>query len=98
MLGMGGTSIELTRDVSFRIAPINKVNVIEMISELKTGAVLNGFRGSHPADVSKLAEAIISLGQLAIDFPNVKEIEINPMLVLDDGEGAYALDARMVLS
>ncbi len=98
MLGMGGTLVELTKDVSFRIAPITRDTVFEMISELKTGSILYGFRGSKPADVQKLAEIVVSLGQMAIDFPIIQEIEINPLMVLDDGKGAYALDARMVLS
>ncbi len=98
MLGMGGTMVELTRDVSFRIAPLRMDTVLEMISELNTGSILYGFRGSQPADVQKLAEIMISLGQMALDFPIIQEIEINPLMLLDDGKGAYALDARMVLS
>jgi len=98
MLGMGGTMVELTRDVSFRIAPLRMDAVFEMISELNTGSILYGFRGSQPADVQKLAEIMISLGQMVLDFPIIQEIEINPLMLLDDGKGAYALDARMVLS
>ncbi len=68
-----------------------------MIHQTKAGRLLTGFRGAAPADLQAVVQAILSLSQLALDFPEIDEVEINPLLVLTKGKGALALDCRAIL-
>lgn len=97
MFGMGGIYVELLTDISFRIAPMSRKDATKMILETKAGNLLTGVRGQVPADIDMTADCIMRLGQLAIDFPEIGEIEINPLLVLAQGEGVMALDARAIM-
>ena len=95
MFGLGGIYVEILKDVSFRIAPIGKREALEMIREIKTYPLLRGIRGEPPTDVSALVEGILALNQMALDFPEIIEAEINPFLVRT--KGSTAVDARLTI-
>ena len=95
MFGLGGIYVEILKDVSFRIAPIGKKEALEMIREIKTYPLLRGIRGEPPTDVSALVEGILALNQMALDFPEIIEAEINPFLVRT--KGSTAVDARLTI-
>jgi len=96
LFGLGGIYVEVFKETSLRVAPINRPEAEEMISELKTASILKGLRGERPLDVGALAENLLRLSQLMMDFPEIEGIDINPVEVLE--KGAIAVDARIVLS
>jgi acetyltransferase len=98
MFGMGGVTVELYKDVGFGIAPLSAHQAMGMIQQTKAGQLLQGYRGGPVYDVDAILDAIGRLGQLALDFPEIDEVEINPLLVLPKGQGAKVLDARMILA
>jgi acetyltransferase len=95
MLGLGGIHAEVYRDVVFRLPPLNQNDVIDMVSELKGKVLLRGYRGSKPVHMKSLADWLIKLGGLAMMFDRIKEIDVNPLLIID-GE-PVAVDATIVL-
>ena len=97
MFGLGGIYVELFKDVGFRIAPLTHDEAREMIMETKAGKIFEGFRGQPPADIDAVVDCILRIGRLACDFPEIQEIEINPLLVRSAGEGVLALDGRTIL-
>jgi acetyltransferase len=96
LFGLGGIYVEVFKETSLRVAPINRSEAEEMISELKTASILKGLRGERPLDVGALIENLLKLSQLMMDFPEIEGIDINPVKVLE--KGAVAVDARIVLS
>jgi acetyltransferase len=97
MFGLGGVYVEALADVSFRLAPLTQQDAEEMIGEVRSAKLLEGLRGTPPADRAALVEAIVRLGQLAADFPEIEELDVNPLMVLPAGGGALAVDARIIL-
>ena len=97
MFGLGGIFVELFNDVAFRVAPITRGDVIDMISETRAGALLKGTRGQPEADMEAIADCLLRLSQLAMDFPQIAEMEINPLMVYPKNMGALALDCRILL-
>jgi len=97
MFGLGGIGVELFQDVAFRVAPITAREAHEMIQQTHAGTLLNGFRGSAPADVDAVVDTLLRLSQIALDF-RIDEIEINPLIVYGKGQGALALDSRLIRS
>jgi acetyl coenzyme A synthetase (ADP forming)-like protein len=97
MFGLGGIFVEIFKDVSFRVAPIGKLTAEEMIRDVKSYKILAGARGRKPSDVSSIETAIQRLSQLAIDFPQIKELDINPLIVGEEGNGCFVADARILL-
>jgi succinyl-CoA synthetase beta subunit len=98
-VGVGGTLAEIYRDVAVRAAPVSVDEANEMIAELRGHALLTGFRGNPPGDVSALAEAIARLSSLAeLQDPAVVEAEINPLVVRAAGGGVVAVDALVRLA
>lgn len=97
MMGFGGIYVEVLKDVSFGFLPLTHQNVVEMMQQLRSFKILEGARGQEPADREKLIESVGRLSQLAADFPQILELDINPLLVLPEGQGVKALDARIVL-
>ncbi len=97
MFGMGGVFVELFKDVAFRIAPLTPEDVIEMMKSTRAFQLLNGWRGGLTYDISAIEDAIMKISQIAIDNPQISEIEINPLRVFPEGQGALALDCRMIL-
>ena len=97
MFGLGGIYVEILKDVKFAIAPVNENDVAGMISGIRTHKLLEGSRGSAPADIPAIKDIILRVSQLVIDFPEINEFEINPLIVFDEGEGALAVDMRLIL-
>jgi acetyl coenzyme A synthetase (ADP forming)-like protein len=96
MFGLGGIYVEVLKDVSFRIVPVAPADAREMVEEIKTYPLLKGARGEKPVNTEAIVESILRLSLLASDFPEIQELDINP-LVVNDRE-ATALDARIILS
>jgi acetyltransferase len=97
MFGMGGIYVELFKDVAFRVAPLTHEDAESMVKETKAFTLLNGWRGGSVYDLDAIYDAIIRLSRLAEDFPQIEEIEINPLRIFPKGQGAVALDCRMIL-
>jgi len=97
MFGLGGIYVEVLKDVSFRIAPLGEKDADEMIREIHSFPLLRGVRGERPTDVSALRECLLRLSQLVTDFPEIMELDINPLIVKAEGEGAVAADVRITL-
>jgi acetyltransferase len=98
MFGLGGIYVELFKDVGFGVAPLSAQRALEMIEATKAGRLLGGFRGGPVYDLDGVVDAIGRVSQLAVDFPQISEVEINPLLVLPEGQGAKVLDARLILA
>jgi acetyltransferase len=91
--GLGGIFVEIMRDVTQRIAPLSPNDINTMIQSIKAYPILTGARGRRPADIAALKDVIGKLSQMAIDFPELSEFEMNPVIVGDEGQGASAVDA-----
>ena len=98
VFGMGGIYVEILRDVTFRLAPVRPLGARHMIESVRAFPVLQGARGEPPSDLAALAEAIERVSQLAVDLPEVAELDLNPLLVRPAGQGVVAVDARIVLA
>ncbi len=98
LFGLGGIYVEALKDISFRIAPIARWEAEEMITEIRAYPLLRGFRGEKPSDLKAIAECILRVSQLAVDFPEIVELDINPLMVNEEGKGAVAIDMRLVLA
>ena len=96
MFGLGGIYTEILRDVSFRVAPLEKRDALEMMDEIKGKKILEAFRGMAPADRETLAKALLALGEIGLKHPEVKEIDVNPLILKKSGE-PVAVDALVVL-
>jgi len=97
MLGMGGIYVEVLKDVTFKLAPVTDKEADDMIASIKTQKLLQGVRGEKPSDIAKLSECIQRLSQLVSDFTEIKELDMNPVLVMDKGKGCRILDVRIGL-
>ncbi len=95
--GLGGIYTEIFKDISTRFVPVTNIDIEEMINSLKTAEVLYGARGQDAYDIEALAECIARVSQMAVDFEEIKELDINPLLVLPKGQGVKVLDARIIL-
>ena len=95
MFGLGGIFVELLKDVNFRIAPITADDAKEMITQLKAYPLLKGFRSSPPADIDALVGVLLSTSRLVMDNPEIKELDLNPVLAYQ--KGAKTVDARIIL-
>ncbi len=97
MLGMAGIYVEILKDVTFRLAPVTELEANDMISSIKTQKLLMGVRGEKPSDLKNLSECIQRLSQLVTDFKEIKELDMNPVLVMEEGEVCKILDVRIGL-
>ncbi len=95
MFGLGGIFTEILKDVSFRIAPLEKRDALEMATEIKSAKILGAFRGMPPVDMDLLVSMLINMGQLGLDLEGVKEVDVNPLIV--SGAKPVAVDALVVL-
>ena len=98
MFGLGGIYVNFLKDVSFRLAPLSEPEAREMMEETKAYALLKGIRGEPPSDTEALKNTILRVGQLVWDFPEIVEMDINPVIVYGWGEGCIALDVKMTLT
>lgn len=94
MFGLGGIYVEVLKDVAFRIAPINHKEAYEMVHDIRSIALLKGARGEQPVDIEAVIDGLVKVSSLVRDFPIIRELDINPMLVMN--KGAFALDARII--
>jgi acyl-CoA synthetase (NDP forming) len=95
MFGLGGIFVELLKDVSFRVIPVERRDAQEMIKEIKGYPLLQGYRGKEPANISALVEIILKISKLIEENPQIKELELNPIFAF--GDKAVAVDARIIL-
>lgn len=95
--GMGGVFVEVFRDSAIRVAPFPRSSADAMLRELKVWPVLEGVRGQEASDTDAVAEAILAVARLVIDFPEITEMDLNPVRALATGKGCLALDARITL-
>ena len=98
MFGLGGIYVEVLKDVVFRVAPIEEQEATNMVESIKTIKLLKGVRGEKPSDLKAIADSLQRLSQLVVDFQEIKEFDINPLLVLEEGKGARVVDARIILN
>ncbi|MEK6620912.1 MAG: acetate--CoA ligase family protein, partial [Planctomycetota bacterium] len=97
MFGLGGIYVEALKDVSFRVAPIDARDAEEMIREIRAFTLLKGVRGEPPSDLGAIIDSLLKLSQMVTDFPEIMEVDINPLVVFPEGKGAIAIDARLAL-
>jgi acyl-CoA synthetase (NDP forming) len=95
MFGLGGIYVEVLKDVSFRIAPISESDARNMIREIKSFKMLAGARGEKGVDQNAIVDAILRVSNLVTDFPEIVELDINPLRVFE--EGAVAIDMRLTV-
>jgi acyl-CoA synthetase (NDP forming) len=95
MFGLGGIFVELLKDVSFRVIPVEQRDAQEMIKEIKGYPLLQGYRGKEPANISALVKIILKISKLIEENPQIKELELNPILAYKNK--AMAVDARIIL-
>jgi acetyl coenzyme A synthetase (ADP forming)-like protein len=97
LVGQGGIDVELLRDVAMGVAPLTRSQAERMLDSTRVGVRLKGWRGSPSADRAAVLDAMLRLSQAACDFPEIAELEINPLYVLPEGQGAFAVDVRGVV-
>ena len=95
MFGLGGIFTEVLKDVSFRIAPLEKRDAVEMAQEIKGAPILGAFRGMNPVDMDLLASMLINAGKLGLDLEAVKEVDANPLII--SGNRPVVVDALVVI-
>jgi acetate---CoA ligase (ADP-forming) subunit beta len=95
MFGLGGIFVEILKDISFRILPLEERDAEEMISEIKGYQILKGIRGETPKDVKSIRDVLMKISQLVMENPEINEIDLNPVFVFN--EGLQVVDARMIL-
>ena len=96
MLGLGGIYTEVFKDVVFRVAPVGAAEAQKMLSELKIYPIIKGARGQKPLDEAALIDLIVKLSELSLALPEIKEIDLNPVMVLQRGKGVKIVDVRML--
>jgi acetyl coenzyme A synthetase (ADP forming)-like protein len=96
--GLGGIYVEALKDVAFRIAPFSRQEADEMIREIRSYPLLEGVRGEQPADHEAMVDALLRISRLVTDFPEIVELDVNPLMVFEEGRGAMAIDMRLVLA
>ena len=98
MFGLGGIFVEVMKDVTFHLAPITAEEAMQMLKGTRSYALLQGARGQAPVDLEAIAGALQRISQLATDYPQILELDINPFIVGEVGMEAYVADARMTLA
>ncbi|MBE0636029.1 acetate--CoA ligase family protein, partial [Candidatus Bipolaricaulota bacterium] len=96
MVGLGGIYVEVMKDVAFRAAPVDKATALEMIADLRSFPLLLGVRGEKRKDIEAVADVIVTLSHLIDQCRDITDIEINPLVAYDVGEGAKAVDVRIL--
>ena len=95
MFGLGGVFVEVMKDVSFSLAPLTDQDAHDLIRSVKAFKLLEGARGTKPADIAKVEEIVLRLSQLVTDYPEVIELDINPLMISDKTGEAIAVDGRI---
>ncbi|HEX6294831.1 MAG TPA: acetate--CoA ligase family protein [Nitrososphaeraceae archaeon] len=97
MFGLGGIYVQVFKDIVFRMAPIGRQEGLRMIESINSIKLLKGVRGERPYDLKAIVDNLLRLPQLITDFPEIEELDINPMMVLEEGKGALTVDVRIDL-
>jgi acetyl coenzyme A synthetase (ADP forming)-like protein len=97
MFGLGGIFVEVMKDVTFHIAPITETEAMQMLESTKSFALLKGVRGQRSVDLDAIATSLQRISQLVTDFPQIREMDINPFIVGEVGKESVAADARITL-
>ncbi|MEZ0319330.1 MAG: acetate--CoA ligase family protein [Pyrobaculum sp.] len=97
LFGLGGIYTELYKDVSMRLAPLEEQDAWEMVREVKAYKLLTGFRGTPPRDVAAVVDILLKFSRLVLENPEIREADLNPVIALEEGKGAYVVDARFIL-
>jgi acetyltransferase len=95
MFGLGGVMAEVFSDAAFAVAPLTRREALNLIGHIRGQKLLNGFRGASPVNREEIAGILVALGDLGLSFPRIREIDINPLIIGD--QGAAAVDATIVL-
>jgi acyl-CoA synthetase (NDP forming) len=95
LFGLGGIFVEILKDISFRILPLEERDAEEMISEIKGYQILKGIRGETPKDVKSIRDVLMKISQLVMENPEIKEIDLNPIFVFE--KALQVVDARIIL-
>jgi acetyltransferase len=98
MFGLGGIYVNFLKDVSFSLAPISRLEASSMIFDTKAYTLLRGIRGEKPSDIESVEEVLLRISQLVTEFPEIEELDINPLLVYGKGKGSLALDVKITIS
>jgi acetyltransferase len=97
MFGLGGIFVEVFKDVVFRLAPIDRDEAHRMVNEIKGYKMFVGFRGRPKSDVEILEKNMVRLSDMVVNHPEIMELDINPLLVHEEGRGATVADCRIIL-
>jgi len=97
MFGLGGTLVEVLKDVSFRLAPMWRISAERMVHQIRSFEVLDGFRGNPPADIDAIVDTLLRLSMMVCNHPEISELDINPLIVHAKGEGCSVADSRVML-
>jgi acetyltransferase len=97
MFGLGGIYVEALKDVTFRVAPIDRREATAMLDEIRSFNLLRGVRGEKPADLHAIADTVLRISQLVTEFPEIVELDINPVMVFETGKGIMGVDMRLAL-
>jgi acetyl-CoA synthetase (ADP-forming) len=95
MFGLGGIFVELLKDVAFRVAPLTREDAHEMVTKVKAYPLLTGYRNTPPTDIEAIIDAIMNTSKLVMDYPEIKELDLNPIMAYE--KGATTVDARIIL-
>jgi acetyltransferase len=97
MFGLGGIFVEVFKDITFRVAPLSVREADAMVRSVRSWPILDGARGAVKRDAASIADCIRRLGQLAYDCPQIREMDINPLIVQPEGKGSFVADVRIML-
>ncbi len=98
MFGLGGIFVEVMKDVTFGLAPLAEEDCHDMLERTRSYRLLTGMRGERGVDIGAIVQNMQRLSQLVLDFPEISEIDINPLKAGYEGDGAVVIDARIILS
>jgi acetyltransferase len=97
MFGLGGTMVEVLKDVSFRLAPMWEISAERMVHSIRSFEILNGFRGTPPSDIPAIIDTLLRLSEMVCNHPEISELDINPLIVHAKGKGCSVADSRVML-
>jgi acetyltransferase len=95
MFGLGGIMVEVFKDVAFRLLPLDENDAAQMIAEVKSAVILDGFRGKNRVDKKAVCDLLVTVSRIAEAYPQIQEMDLNPVIATDDG--LVAVDARILI-
>jgi succinyl-CoA synthetase beta subunit len=98
MCGLGGIYVEVMKDVTFRALPLNRKEIMSMLKDLRSYALLPGVRGENKKDIESIINTVIKVASIIKKCVKITDIEINPVVVYDNGKGIKAIDNRILIS